>query len=325
MTRAIRIHETGGPEVMRVEDVETGAPAAGQVLVAQRAIGVNFIDVYHRTGLYPVALPAVIGQEAAGVVEAVGPDVADLRVGDRVAYVGALGAYAERRVVAADRVVPVPSAIGDDVAAAAMLKGMTARYLLKDTTRVGPDDTIVVHAAAGGTGQLLVQWAKHLGARVLGVVSSDAKAEIVRALGADDVVVTLRDDLVERAKRLTDGRGVSVVYDSVGRDTFGRSIACLRPRGMLVVFGQSSGPVPPIDLGVLARASLYLTRPTLFTYVAARADLLASAADVFDAIAGGILSVSVSNRLPLERAADAHRALESRATTGATILLPHGA
>ncbi|MBL9025866.1 MAG: quinone oxidoreductase [Myxococcales bacterium] len=320
-TTAVRIHETGGPEVLRLERLLVGEPGEGQALVRQTAVGLNFIDVYHRTGLYPVPLPYVLGQEGAGVVEAVGPGVTTIAPGDRVAYASVAGAYAGHRLVPADKLLRLPAHVSEESAAALMLKGMTARYLLRATTSVGPGQTIVVHAAAGGTGQLLVRWAKHLGAKVVGVVGSEPKAEAVRALGAD-VVVVGTTSLVKTALDLTGGRGVDVVYDSVGKDTFDLSLECLRVRGLCVSFGQASGPVPPMPLAALAKKSLFLTRPSLFAYTATRAELEETAADLFSAMEAGAVTPDIGQRLPLSAVADAHRALEARRTLGATVLLP---
>lgn len=325
MAKAIRIHEHGGPEVLQWEEVAVPSPGPGEALIRHTAVGVNFIDVYHRTGLYKVpGLPCVLGMEAAGVVEAVGPGASELRVGDRVAYASPpLGAYAERRIMPADRVVPIPHDIDDRTAAAMMLKGMTAQYLLRRTYRVQPGETILVHAAAGGVGLILCQWAKHLGARVIGTVGSDEKAELARRHGCDHPIVYSREDFVQRLKDITDGKGVAVVYDSVGRDTFERSLDCLQPLGTAVLFGQSSGPVPPFDLGLLAtKGSLFVTRPTLMTYAAKREDLVAGAAELFEVVRGGFVKISVNQTYPLSEAAHAHRDLEARKTTGSTVLLP---
>lgn len=319
--QVVRIHRTGGPEVLELEAEEVGLPAEGQALVRQTAVGLNFIDVYHRTGLYEVPLPFVLGQEAAGVVEAVGPGVDSLAPGDRVAYAGMAGAYADLRLAPADRLVKLPSAVSDEAAAALMLKGMTARYLLRATTSVSKGQTIVVHAAAGGTGQILVRWAKHLGATVVGVVGSEAKAAVVRQLGADAVVIGT-STLVKTVLDLTGGSGADVVYDSVGKDTFDSSLECLRTRGLCVSFGQSSGAVPPMPLTALAKKCLYLTRPSLFGYTATRAELEETANDLFAAVAAGVVASDIGQTFPLARVADAHRALEGRKTLGATVLLP---
>jgi NADPH2:quinone reductase len=324
MSKAIRIHRTGGPEVMTFEDVAVPAPGPGEVLLRQTAIGVNFIDVYHRTGLYPAALPTVLGLEGAGIVEAVGPDSDGLQPGDRVAYANPpIGAYAERRVIPAHRLVRLPAAITDTQAAGMMLKGMTAQYLLRRTYRVQPGDAILVHAAAGGVGLLLCQWASHLGATVIGTVGSEEKAALAQAHGCHHPILYTRENFAARVREITDGAGVAVVYDSVGQDTFERSLDCLRPLGMMVSFGQSSGKIAPFDTGILAaKGSLFLTRPSLMTYTAKRADLVASAAELFAVVADGTVKVEVSRTYPLDQAAQAHRDLEARLTTGSLVLLP---
>ena len=322
MSKAIRIHEHGGPETLRWDEVETGAPDAGQVLIRQTAAGLNFIDVYHRVGLYPVAsLPAIIGNEGAGVVEAVGDGVTSVQVGDRVAYCMSLGSYTERRVVDADRLVKLPDGITDYQAAAMMLKGCTVQYLVKTIYPITSGDTILLHAAAGGVGLIACQWAKHLGATVIGTVGSDEKAELARAHGCDHTIVYTRENIVERVKELTDGAGVPVVYDSVGKDTFIASLDCLQPRGLMVSYGNASGPVDPFSPGLLAvRGSLFLTRPTLASYIGTRDELDASAADLFGVVESGAVKIAVSQTFPLEDAAQAHRALEARETTGSTVL-----
>jgi NADPH2:quinone reductase len=322
MTKAIRIHEHGGPEALRWDEVESGAPAAGQALIRQTAAGLNFIDVYHRIGLYPVpSLPAVIGNEGAGVVEAVGDGVTSVQVGDRVAYCMSLGSYTERRVFDADRLVKIPDGITDHQAAAMMLKGCTVQYLVKTIYPIAPGDTILLHAAAGGVGLIACQWAKHLGATVIGTVGSDEKAELARAHGCDHTIVYTRENIVERVKALTDGAGVPVVYDSVGKDTFIASLDCLQPRGLMVSYGNASGPVDPFSPGLLAvRGSLFLTRPTLASYIGTRDELDASAADLFGVVESGAVKIAVSQTFPLEEAAQAHRALEARETTGSTVL-----
>ena len=325
MPKAIRIHQTGGPEVMQWEDVEIGAPGPGEIRIRHEAVGLNFIDVYFRTGLYPSpSLPFSPGMEGAGVVEAVGEDVDSVAVGDRVAYAAPpVGAYAEERLMPADRVVAVPAGIGPRQAAAMMLQGMTVEYLLRRTWPVRSGETILFHAAAGGVGLIACQWAKHLGATVIGTVGSDEKAELARAHGCDHPIVYTRENFTERVMELTDGAGVPVVYDAVGRDTFEGSLGCLRPRGMLVSFGQSSGKIDPFDIGVLsARGSLYITRPTLMTYTASRADLESSARALFDVVGQGAVRITVNQTFPLAEAATAHRALESRRTTGSTVLMP---
>jgi len=324
MSKAIRIHEPGGPEKMRWEEVEDRAPGLGEIAIRHTAVGLNFIDVYHRTGLYPVPLPTVLGLEGAGVVEALGPEVTEFRVGQRVAYASPpIGAYAERRVIPAERVVAIPAEISDRQAAAMMLKGMTAQYLLRRTYRVSAGETILVHAAAGGAGQIICQWAKHLGATVIGTVGSEDKARIAKAHGCAHTINYNTEDFVARVKEITGGEGVPVVYDSVGDSTFMKSLDCLRPLGMMVSFGQSSGKVGPFDAGILsAKGSLFLTRPTLMTYTAKHADLVASAAELFEVVAGGAVTVEIGQTYPLAEAAQAHRDLEARKTTGSTVLIP---
>jgi NADPH2:quinone reductase len=325
MTGAVRVHEVGGPEVLRFEDIDVGPPGPGQALIRQTAVGLNYIDVYFRSGLYPSPqLPFTPGIEGAGVVEAVGDDVSDLREGQRVAYASPpIGAYAERRVMPADRLVALPDEVSDEQAAAMMLKGMTAQYLLRRTYRVQEGQTILFHAAAGGVGSIACQWAKHLGARVIGTVGSEAKAELARAHGCAHVIRYDREDVVARVREITQGKGVPVVYDSVGKSTFDSSLDCLAPFGMLVSFGQSSGKIPPVDLGILSqKGSLYVTRPTLMTYTAARSDLLASAKELFEVVTSGAVKIQINQRLPLRDAAEAHRSLEGRRTTGSTLLLP---
>ncbi|HET8701027.1 MAG TPA: quinone oxidoreductase [Nitrococcus sp.] len=322
---AIRIHEPGGPEVLQWEECEPGEPGAGEILIRQRAIGVNFIDIYYRNGLYqPPSMPFTPGMEGAGLVEAVGAGVQDLTPGDRVAYAaGPPGAYAERRVLKADRAVPLPQGISDEQAAAMMLKGMTAQYLLRRTYRLQAGETILVHAAAGGVGLILCQWAKHLGATVIGTVGSREKADLAHAHGCDYPILYREESFVERVRAITGGKGVAVVYDSVGKETFEKSLDCLQPLGLLVSFGQSSGRIQPFDPGLLSKkGSLFLTRPVLFTYTAQREDLLATARDLFDVIGSGAVRIEIQQRFPLKGAAAAHRALEERRTTGSTILLP---
>lgn len=324
MSKAIRIHAHGGPDVMRWESVPTPEPGPNEALVHHTAVGLNFIDVYFRTGLYKIPhLPATLGMEAAGTVTAVGSDVTHLKPGDRVAYAtGPIGAYATDRVIAADRLVVVPDGIDDTTAAAMMLQGMTAQYLLRTTHRVQAGETILVHAAAGGVGLILCQWAKHLGATVIGVVGTEAKAELARAHGATHAIVG-SDTLAADVKRLTHGAMVPVVYDSVGRDTFSASLDCLAPLGLMVTYGNSSGAVPPVDLGVLsAKGSLFVTRPTLATYTSKAADLARCAADLFDVVRAGAVKIRVNQTFPLAEAAAAHTALEARQTTGSTVLIP---
>jgi NADPH2:quinone reductase len=324
MSQAIRIHAHGGPEVLLWEDVPTPEPGPGEALVHHEAVGLNYIDVYFRTGLYKApALPAVIGMEAAGTVTAVGDDVTDVKVGDRVAYATApIGAYATDRVIAASRLVPLPDSIDFSTAAAMMLQGMTAQYLLRRTHPLKAGETIVVHAAAGGVGLIMCQWARHLGATVIGVVSTEAKADLARAHGAEHVVIG-HANLPAEVKRITGGAMVPVVYDSVGRDTFMASLDCLAPLGLMVSFGNASGPVAPFELSVLgAKGSLFLTRPSLASYTSKRADLTASALDLFDAVTSGAVTIQVNQTYPLKDAALAHEALEARRTTGSTVLIP---
>ena len=323
MTHAIRIHQTGGPEVLRWDEVEVGPPGPGEVRLRHTAIGLNFIDTYHRSGLYPLPLPAIPGSEGAGVVEEIGAGVSEVKPGDRVAYAGPVGAYAEERLVPAHRLVPLPEDVDDRVAAAAMLKGMTARYLLRRTHRVEAGETILLHSAAGGVGLIAAQWAKSLGATVIGTVSTEAKAVLARDAGCDHVVVTSRESFAARVKEITGGAGVRVVYDAVGKDTFEGSLDCLGPLGLMVSYGNASGPVAPISPLLLAqKGSLFLTRPTLMTYTARREDLLATAADLFAVLRTGAVKVRIDATFPLREAAAAHAALEGRRTTGSTVLLP---
>ena len=324
MSKAIRMHETGGPEVLRWEEVTIGPPGPGEVHLRQSAVGLNFIDVYHRSGLYPLpALPATPGMEGAGIVVATGEGVEGFAPGDRVAYAGLpLGAYAEERLIPAHRLVLLPDAISDKQAAGMMLKGMTVQYLLRSTFHVKPGDTILFHAAAGGVGLIACQWAKALGATVIGTVGSLEKAELARKHGCDFPLLYQEEDWVSKVKEITDGEGVPVVYDSVGGETFMKSLDCLRPLGLLASFGQASGPVAPFDPALLAaKGSLFLTRPTLMTYTADRADLLASATDLFAVVQSGDVSIEVNQTYLLSEAAQAHRDLEARKTTGSTVLL----
>jgi len=322
MPHAIQIQETGGPEVLKWAEVEVGEPGPGQVKLRQDAAGLNYIDVYHRTGLYPQQLPFIPGVEGAGVVEAVGPDVAGLNLGDRVAYAGPIGSYAEERLIAADRLVKLPDAISTEAAAAMMLQGMTAHMLLRSVHRVQPGETILIHAAAGGVGLIVCQWAKALGATVIGTVGTDDKAELARAHGCDHPIVYTRQDFVAEVARITEGAKLPVVYDSVGKDTFMQSLDCLAPRGMMVSFGNASGPVDPFPPGLLAqKGSLFLTRPTLFTYIAARDELETAARELFEVVESGKVRVEVKQRYALDDAAQAHRDLEARKTTGSTVLV----
>ncbi|HEY1058008.1 MAG TPA: quinone oxidoreductase [Limnobacter sp.] len=322
--QTIRIHRIGGPEVLQMDTLELGPPQAGEVQVEHKAIGLNFIEVYWRTGLYPLPLPSGLGTEAAGVITAVGPGVTGFQVGDRVAYAsGPVGAYSTRRNMPAQPLVKLPDGIGFDTAAAIMLKGLTAQYLLRRVYPVKAGDTILFHAAAGGVGLLACQWAKALGARVIGTVSTRAKAELAMANGCDDVIVTSEENTVERVKALTGGKGVPVVYDSVGKDTFVTSLDCLKPRGMMVSFGNASGAVDPVPLGWLAqRGSLVLTRPTLASFTADSAELQESANELFDVVMQGMVKVHINQRMPLADVGRAHELLTSRQTTGCTVLMP---
>jgi NADPH2:quinone reductase len=323
MPHVIRIHQNGGPEQMRWEEVTVGEPGPGEVRVRNTAVGLNFIDTYHRSGLYPMPLPMVLGSEGAGVVEAVGPKVKEFKVGDRVAYAQPIGAYAEVLIRPVARLVKIPAGIKDETAAAMMLKGMTAWYLCRRTYRVKKGDTIVVHAAAGGVGQILCQWAKHLGATVIGTVGSDEKVALAKKVGCKHVVVMSREKLSERVKAITKGKGVPVVYDGVGKDTFIESLDCLQPRGVMASFGNASGAVPPVNIGILAqKGSLFLTRPTLVNYTSSREDLLAAARELLAVVKKGAVKIAINQRYPLREAAQAHRDLESRKTTGSTVLLP---
>ncbi len=323
MPYAIRVHETGGPEKLTWEEVQVGDPGPGQVRVRNTAIGLNFVDTYQRSGLYPMPLPVIIGAEGAGVVEAVGPKVREVKVGDRVAYSGPIGAYAEILLRPADRLVKIPDGVDDRMAAAMMLKGLTAQYLIRRTYRVKKGDTILVHAAAGGVGQILCQWAKRLGTTVIGTVGSDEKAAVAKKAGCKHVIVTSREKFAERVKEITKGKGVPVVYDGVGKDTFMDSLDCLRPLGLMVSFGNASGAVPPFNTGILAqKGSLFLTRPTLATYSAAREDLVKGARELFAMVRSGKVKISINQTYPLREAAQAHRDLEARKTTGSTVLLP---
>ena len=318
---AIRAHETGGPEVMRWEEVEVGDPGPGQIRIRHSFVGLNYIDTYHRSGLYPVESPFTPGLEGAGAVEAVGAGVEDLAVGDRVAYAAPpMGAYAEVRLMTAANVVKVPEGVDDETAAAMMLKGMTVEYLLRRTYPVKAGETILFHAAAGGVGLIACQWAKAIGATVIGTVGADEKAELARAHGCDHPIVYTREDFVERVREITGGKGVPVAYDSVGKTTFAGSLDCLAPRGLLAAFGQSSGSVPAFDPGLLAaKGSLYLTRPSLMAYNATRAELTDSAAALFGMVSSGKVKIRIDNRYPLSDAVRAHRDLEGRKTTGSTI------
>jgi NADPH:quinone reductase len=324
MPKAVRFHKTGGPEVLVWEDVEVGDPGPGQIRIRHHAVGLNYLDTYHRSGLYPLPLPSGCGTEGAGVVEAVGAGVTDLKVGDRVAYAGgAPGAYAELRLFPADRAVKIPDGISFETAAAMMLKGMTVQYLIKRTFKVQPGMTVLFHAAAGGVGLIASQWLKAVGATVIGTAGSDAKAALAKAHGCDHTIVYTRENFVERVTEITGGKGVPVVYDAVGKLTFMGSLDCLQPMGMMVSFGNASGAVDPFPPGILQqKGSLYLTRPTLVHYTAKREDLVACANDLFDVVKSGKVKIEIAQRYALKDAAQAHRDLEGRKTTGSTVLLP---
>ena len=324
MPNAIRFHAPGGPEVLRWEEVAVGDPGPGEARVRHHAVGLNYIDIYHRTGAYPLPMPSGIGLEGAGVVEAVGRGVTEVKAGDRVAYAGGpIGAYAEVRNIPADRLVTLPDAIDFKTGAAMMLQGMTAQYLLRRTCPVQAGDTILIHAAAGGVGLIVCQWARALGVTVIGTVGSDEKAALAKAHGCDHAIVYTRENFTERVKEITGGKGVRVVFDSIGKDTFMCSLECLKPLGMMALFGAASGPVPPFDLGLLAKmGSLFITRPTLFTYTAQRADLLAIAGDLCDMVVSGKVKIEVNQTYALKDAAQAQIDLVARKTTGSTVLLP---
>jgi len=323
MSRVVRVHEFGDAQVLKLESAEIAAPGPGELKIRHTFVGLNYIDVYFRTGVYkPPGLPFVPGMEASGTVEAIGEGVEEFAIGDRVAYAGGpLGAYSEVRLLPADKALKLPATIADDLAAAMMLKGMTAQYLLRQTFAVKPGDVVLFHAAAGGVGLIACQWAKHLGATVIGTVGSDEKASLARAHGCDHTINYSRENFAERVLQITDGKKVSVVYDGVGKDTFEGSLDCLRPRGMMVLFGQSSGKVPPFDLSTLAaKGSLFVTRPVLFAYTSTRHELQACAADLFDVVGKGVVKIPIGARYELAQVADAHRELEARRTTGATVM-----
>ena len=324
MAHAIRIHACGGPEVLKWEEIAVGDPGPGEVRLRQHAVGLNYIDIYHRTGLYKLAaLPAVIGMEGAGVVEAVGPDVGDLKVGDRVAYAGVLGGYADERLIAADRLVKLPDGIDETTAAAMMLQGMTVRYLLRETYPCTSETVLLFHAAAGGVGLIACQWAKAIGATIIGTVGSEEKALLAQVNGCTHVINYSTQDYVARVHEITGGRGCDVVYDGIGKDTFPSSLDCLKPKGLWVSFGNASGPVPPFDMTILsAKGSLFATRPSLMTYIARRPDLVANASELFDMVAKGAVRIAPSRTYPLRDTAAAHRDLEARKTTGSIVLLP---
>ena len=323
MPKAIRFHNTGGPEVLQLDEVPAGEPGPGQARVRHTAIGVNFVDTYQRSGLYPMQLPQVAGNEGAGVVEAVGANVTDLKKGDRVAYTGLPGSYCEARVVPADLLVKIPEGITDEQAASMMLKGMTVHYLIHSTYPVKRGETVLWHAAAGGVGLIACQWLKTLGVTVIGTVGSEEKAKLARDHGADHVINYSKENFVERSSTITGGKKLPVVYDAVGKATWDGSLDCLRPRGLMVSFGNASGPVPPVNLGILStKGSLYVTRPTLATHIASRADLLERAASLFGVVKAGKVKIETTGRYKLAEAQQAHRDLESRKTTGSIILLP---
>ena len=323
MPKAIRIHKAGGPEILQWEDVTVGEPGPGEARVRHHAVGLNYTDVYNRIGLYPLSYPSGLGIEAAGVVEAVGAGVSNVKPGDRVAYANPpIGAYCEVRNMPAERLLNLPDSVSFEQAAAMMLQGMTVQYLVKRTYKVQPGDTVVWHAAAGGVGLIACQWLAALGVTTIGTVGSDEKAQLARAHGCHHVINYSRENFLDRVKEITKGAGVPVVYDSVGKDTFDRSIECLRPFGMMVSFGNASGPVPPIDFAKVLKGSLFLTRPSLMQYTAKREDLVATAKELFDIVHSGKVRIEVNQRYPLREAAQAHRDLEARKTTGSTILLP---
>jgi NADPH:quinone reductase len=325
MVKAVVLRSHGGPEVLGIEDVELAAPGPDEARIRHHAIGINYIDIYFRSGLYPApnGLPLIPGNEGAGVVVSVGSNVSTLKAGDRIAYAATIGAYCEERNIAADRLVKLPDSISFETAAAMMLKGMTAEYLLRRTFRLEPGHTALFHAAAGGVGQIAGQWGKHIGATMIGTAGSPEKAELAKALGYVHVINYNTENFVERVKEITGGRGVDVVYDSVGKTTWLGSLDCLKPRGVFATFGQSSGPIEGFTLAHLAqRGSLFATRPTLFVYTASRADLELSAGSLFDVVAQGVVKINVNQRFALADAAEAHRSLEGRSTTGSTILLP---
>jgi NADPH:quinone reductase len=323
MAKAMRFHKAGGPEVLQLDDVPAGDPGQGQVRIRHTAIGVNFVDTYQRSGLYPMAMPQVAGNEGAGVVEAVGAGVTDLKAGDRVTYTGLIGAYCESRVVPADRMVKLPQGISEEQAASMLLKGLTVHYLIFSTYAVKPGDTVLWHAAAGGVGLIACQWLKALGVHTIATAGSDEKAALAKAHGAEHVINYSKENFVEKVKAITGGKGVPVVYDGVGKTTWEGSLDCLRPRGLMVTFGNASGPVPPVNLGILsAKGSLYVTRPTLATYIASRAELVERSNALFDVVKSGKVKIETTGRYKLADAAKAHRDLESRKTTGSVILTP---
>jgi len=323
MSKAVRYHKQGGPEVMQVDDVQVGDPGAGQVRIRHTAIGVNFVDTYQRSGLYPMQLPGVAGNEGAGVVEAVGPGVKDLKKGDRVCYTGIPGSYCEERLVPADRMVKLPKGISEEQAASMLLKGMTVHYLIFTTYKVKKGDTVLWHAAAGGVGLIACQWLKKLGVTTIGTVGSDDKAKLAKAHGCHHVINYSRENFVERVKEITKGKKLPVVYDAVGKSTWDGSLDCLQPRGLMVSFGNASGAVPPVNLGILStKGSLYVTRPTLATHIASRADLVKRSKDLFEVVKSGKVKIETTARYKLADAQSAHRDLEGRKTTGSVVLVP---
>ncbi len=324
MTKAIRFHQTGGPEVLTLDDVDVGKPSGSQVLVRHTAIGLNYIDTYHRSGLYPLPLPSMIGMEAAGVVLETGPEVSGIKSGDRIAYAcPPPGSYCEERLIDSDKIVVIPSGVTDEVAAAMMLKGLTAQYLIRQIYKVSSKDTILIHAAAGGVGLIVCQWAKALGATVIGTVSTDEKAVLAKSNGCDHAILYTEEDFSARVLDITNGAKLPVVFDSIGNDTFERSLDCLRPLGIMVSFGQASGPIPPVDLGVFAqKGSLFFTRPTLFNYADTAGNLRAMSDDLFKIVASGKVNIQIDQKFALSEARAAHEALEARQTTASTILVP---
>ena len=323
MAKAVRFHKQGGPEVLQLDEIPVGEPGAGQVRIRHTAIGVNFVDTYQRSGLYPMQVPQVAGNEAAGVVEAVGSGVTDLKAGDRVTYTGLVGAYCESRVVPADRLVKLPKEISDEQAASMLLKGLTVHYLIFTTYKVQKGDTVLWHAAAGGVGLIACQWLKALGVTVIGTAGSDDKCALAKAHGAEHVINYSKENFVERVKALTGGKGLPVVYDAVGKTTWDGSLDCLRPRGLMVSFGNASGAVPPVNLGILStKGSLYVTRPTLATHIASRADLVERSSALFDIVKSGKVKIETTGRYKLADAQSAHRDLEGRKTTGSVVLVP---
>jgi NADPH2:quinone reductase len=323
MSKAVRYHQQGGPEVLQLDDISIGDPGPGQVRIRHTAIGVNFVDTYQRSGLYPMQLPGVAGNEGAGVVEAVGPGVKELKKGDRVAYTGLPGSYCEERIVPADRMVKVPKGVSDEQAASMMLKGMTVHYLIFTTYKVKKGDTVLWHAAAGGVGLIACQWLKKLGVTTIGTVGSDEKGKLAKAHGCHHVINYSRENFLERVKEITKGKKLPVVYDAVGKTTWDGSLDCLQPRGLMVSFGNASGAVPPVNLGILsAKGSLYVTRPTLATHIATRADLVKRSKDLFEVVKSGKVKIETTARYKLADAANAHRDLEGRKTTGSVVLVP---